>query len=698
MKTNIRLIVLLIVMYSAGFATTHTITTSGFTFSPDSLVITVGDTIQFNIAAMHNALEVSKATYDSNSNTSNGGFSVPFGGGPLLLTSAGKHYYVCQVHASLHMKGIIVVNPTTIGSLTIQSQIDQDGNLATDGDRAPKNWNLSLYKDSVLPDNLVQSNISASSLILNDLPAGSYVAVEADSAHWSHISISVDGVSQGGTNANQWTITTNSGETHIVEFLNYVPYIIRDSAFTFIPESLVVPPGRTVHFVLDPMHTAREVSEATWNANDTISTGGFELTSGGGSAVLSSLGTHYYVCVPHASIGMKGKIIVAPSTVPADVVVQLVGGWDLVSLPVEVTDPLTTTLFPTATSHAFAYQGSYIAVTSLLNGPGYWLKFDVDHTDSIAGFSIADDSIDVVKGWNMIGSISQPVPALSVSSSPPGIINSQFFGYSGGYFPADTIIPGYGYWVNATEQGKLLLNPLFANAVQYKRNDVQGVDAVNRLIVRDAAGHRGNLSLSETSGNDDGGSLPSSFDRLPPPPPEGAFDVRFASGVHTQRVAGNAAVEFPILITTDAFPVNVRWEAQHSRRNAFLTIDGNVANLGVNSFDIATPPHSLSLGLSLGYGQPTGFGLEQAYPDPFNPSTTIRYRLPVESRVELRIYDVLGQQIANLTDDVIKAGEGSIGWDAARIAGGIYYVRMFAVPTVEPAKPFTAVIKVVLLK
>ncbi|MDT8323713.1 MAG: plastocyanin/azurin family copper-binding protein [Bacteroidota bacterium] len=113
--------VLFLVLH-AGTATgtTHTITNSGFTFSPSSLTISVGDTVVFSIASSHNAVEVSQATWNSNGNTPlSGGFSVPFGGGTVIFSSAATHYYVCSPHASLGMKGVINVVQTTVSTGSI---------------------------------------------------------------------------------------------------------------------------------------------------------------------------------------------------------------------------------------------------------------------------------------------------------------------------------------------------------------------------------------------------------------------------------------------------------------------------------------------------------------------------------------------------------------------------------------------------
>jgi plastocyanin len=103
--------ILLFSLGTASFCTTWTITSSGFTFSPATVTITLGDSVNFSIASIHNAVEVSQATWDLNGTTPLPGFSVPLGGGLVLPVelAIGTHYYVCTVHAAMGMKGIIIV-------------------------------------------------------------------------------------------------------------------------------------------------------------------------------------------------------------------------------------------------------------------------------------------------------------------------------------------------------------------------------------------------------------------------------------------------------------------------------------------------------------------------------------------------------------------------------------------------------------
>lgn len=81
---------------------------------------------------------------------------------------------------------------------------------------------------------------------------------------------------------------------------------------------------------------------------------------------------------------------------------------------------------------------------------------------------------------------------------------------------------------------------------------------------------------------------------------------------------------------------------------------------------------------------PSSFELEQNYPNPFNPATTIQYGLPQASRVNLRVYNLLGQQVKTLVDHEVKqAGYHAAIWDGRNgagniVASGVYLVRMQA--------------------
>ena len=74
--------------------------------------------------------------------------------------------------------------------------------------------------------------------------------------------------------------------------------------------------------------------------------------------------------------------------------------------------------------------------------------------------------------------------------------------------------------------------------------------------------------------------------------------------------------------------------------------------------------------------QPAKYSLEQNYPNPFNPSTVIEYQIPAESRVSLKVFDVLGREVKTIVDKNQSAGKYKINFNAGRLSNGIYYYRL----------------------
>lgn len=92
-----------------------------------------------------------------------------------------------------------------------------------------------------------------------------------------------------------------------------------------------------------------------------------------------------------------------------------------------------------------------------------------------------------------------------------------------------------------------------------------------------------------------------------------------------------------------------------------------VSGIGGQPLDIAQEP-----------GLPKRYLLEQNYPNPFNPSTTISFDLPKESHVTLKVYNVLGQQVALLADGFYQAGRFRVLLDATHLPSGLYIYRLHA--------------------
>jgi hypothetical protein len=77
-------------------------------------------------------------------------------------------------------------------------------------------------------------------------------------------------------------------------------------------------------------------------------------------------------------------------------------------------------------------------------------------------------------------------------------------------------------------------------------------------------------------------------------------------------------------------------------------------------------------------GQPDGYDLEQNYPNPFNGSTEFGFRIAESTWVKLRVYDLLGREVAVLVNERKQAGVHEVSFDASRLSSGPYFYRMDA--------------------
>ncbi len=147
--------------------------------------------------------------------------------------------------------------------------------------------------------------------------------------------------------------------------------------------------------------------------------------------------------------------------------VQVHEGWNHVSVPLTPNSLLATDVFPNAVSPAFQFHPllGFLPASTLVNGVGYRVKFDVPATIVMTGEERLRDTVAVTTGWNLIGSISFPVPTALIQEVPPGIVMSDYFEDESGtsnmdsYTVADTLWPSRAYWVKVSSSGTLILDP-----------------------------------------------------------------------------------------------------------------------------------------------------------------------------------------------------------------------------------------------
>lgn len=344
--------------------------------------------------------------------------------------------------------------------------------------------------------------------------------------------------------------------------------------------------------------------------------------------------------------------------------------WNLVSLPVDAFTKDVQTLYPHATSAGYEFtSGGYVTKDTLETGKGYWIKFSAADTIYYNGYIFGVDTIDVGTDWNIIGSLSAPIPTSSITTIPEGILQSAFFGYEGGYLPSDSIVPGKGYWVRVSQPGQLILSQTAraaAKQVSLNLNDLP------RLSFKDASGNRQALYVGKP------GSDPGML-HLPPKAPIGGMDVRYATGsmLHDSWTAGSV----PILFDGGTYPLIVDWNSRDQLPFVYLVVDKTEILLqdGV-SLTLEHAPHSVELQVRQSVDRPSSYNLGQNFPNPVNPSTQISYDIPNAGQVTIKVYSLLGSEVATLVDQYKEAGRYTVDFDAslARLTSGVYLYRLQA--------------------
>ena len=394
--------------------------------------------------------------------------------------------------------------------------------------------------------------------------------------------------------------------------------------------------------------------------------------------------------------------------------------WNLLSVPLITPDMRQTTLYSSAISSAFKYEpGGYVEEDTLEMGYGYWLKFPSSQSFDVSGTQIENDTVPVYVGWNMIGALSHPILASSVTPISPVAIQSSFFGFLGGYgyYDEDTLKPGNGYWVKVDHVGFLVLqNSSFISSSYATSSPVAplqqnseamgklvGIENISYVSVKDKNDQERKLYYASSEAKQNINRF-----ELPPIPPDEILDVRYS----TQRYAEFTDItnctrrELPIRIHGGEFPLVLSWDESHNPNlTAILEIKyigerpKEIPLIGCGSITIKEENYGSAKLILLPKSSevlPHEFALYQNYPNPFNPITKIRYDLPRDSRVSIKVYNVLGQVVANLIDEVQQAGFKSLEWDTRNtssgdLSSGIYFYRL-------EVDDYTAMKKLTLLK
>ena len=120
------------------------------------------------------------------------------------------------------------------------------------------------------------------------------------------------------------------------------------------------------------------------------------------------------------------------------------------------------------------------------------------------------------------------------------------------------------------------------------------------------------------------------------------------------------------------YPHNMKMDANN------IIITGTSPILG-NDFDIITLKYYNSIGIKkINNSIPVGFILHQNFPNPFNPETKVRFEIPIQSKITLRIFDINGNEIETLINQILSGGIYELKWSGYNYSSGVYFIKLIS--------------------
>jgi hypothetical protein len=306
-----------------------------------------------------------------------------------------------------------------------------------------------------------------------------------------------------------------------------------------------------------------------------------------------------------------------------------------------------------------------------------WVNFSTAGDQTFDGYPTSSVTVDLDEGWNLISgpSCSAPVPAS---------ITTAYAYASGAYSSTSTIDAYQGVWVLASAPGPVTLtcgtpSLLASKGAVPEANATASrpaIDPVATITIRDAMGAQQTLFVTRPT---DEGTAKAFW--LPPVPPQGSFDARFATNsrlatetTSTVRVQGSA---YPLTVRVDG-DLGEAWikgtsagsEAGERRVRSGDTFQ--ITDASVDAFSFELGEYALE-------ELPAQFELKYNYPNPLRSRTAIVFDLPEEAAVTLEVYNVLGQRVMSAQyDDLAPRTDQEIVVDGSRLASGVYFYRVTA--------------------
>ena len=547
-------------------------------------------------------------------------------------------------------------------SIVVHKLEDIDGNFATTADQVAKAWHLEIHKDS-LGGALYYSSDSGA-IVLNSVGNGTYVIVEADSTGWLNLGYTLNGTPTA-SNVTSLTVTLAAGQHAVINFVN-APPIYGRLFRTFDQDSLAndmdnkgkvgVPVkikavADKFAFTITPTDSSSTLTlNFSMLSTGTVMQGPDSVGSWTGSKVAGPFARKHNNLSAWTVVGQgtTGKPVVTKYTWATKKATKGTVATYTYNIPL-LPEPNRVNGLQTAYTDAFATSG-------LLIGKDYSSNAD---SAKIYGWLLTKKYTDVLKtlytkgatqdgkanhGFDIFLNNSKPLEKKQ-TSLPPAKYNNILL--------ADLIalkvnIAMSDYGVTPPGFGDLIYNAGIPDSV------------VNGKTLREISAYGDSVIM-------------------------GWFvDSTYLKGTKTVHVPVHHFASSSIFLQLDTavHMINGAFEGPVDTASfaTSLVFKGTRKLEGITFLSAnpnANAPRVIPAPIGAGQNIPLAYKLEQNYPNPFNPTTTIQFSLMNPSIVTLKIYNILGQEVATLLNNAqLNDGVQSLSWNANNFASGVYFYRL----------------------
>jgi hypothetical protein len=338
------------------------------------------------------------------------------------------------------------------------------------------------------------------------------------------------------------------------------------------------------------------------------------------------------------------------------------------------------------TAQIVAFNGVYEPTSQLQQATGYWIKNTQADSIIFTGSAPTEATLSLEEGWNLISGVSDTVLVSNIIDMNGTLDATPVKRFvSGAYQDATQINPGEGYFVYAQQDGDITLQVDTSAAATTQAPPRREKEIITESYDKLIFESKNRSQVLYVSGSSVPATQLQNF-RMPPVAPGKVLDVRTDKGFNIADTPGTRirlnTPEYPVRISlAEAKATGIEKQEKETTYRLIASDGAEKIYLDISAGEpvmLRKSYQSLVLEGMGGEEIPLTNALFPNYPNPFNPTTTIRYQISSQSQVKLEMYNLLGRKVGTYVNQVQQPGIYTISVDGANLSSGTYFMRIQA--------------------